>query len=232
MNKLFREIKFRKDCLLGKEYNFPIQREMKIQWAGDHNCGFYIVPELLHDKSVVYSFGVGEDISFDEDLIENFHCEVFAYDPTPRSKDFIQKKKLSPLHFFDVGISDFDGTMDFYFPENNEYVSCSAYNRWGYDEEKRRPIQVPVNKLSTLMEKNHHEQIDLLKMDIEGSEYAVLDDLIKENIPVTQICVEFHHRFEGIGLQKTQKAIKSINKNGFDIVAISDSREEYTFVRR
>ena len=191
------------------------------------NCGFYIVPELLHDKSVVYSFGVGEDISFDEDLIENFHCEVFAYDPTPRSKDFIQKKKLSPLHFFDVGISDFDGTMDFYFPENNEYVSCSAYNRWGYDEQKQKPIQVPVNKLSTLMVKNHHEQIDLLKMDIEGSEYAVLDDLIKENIPVTQICVEFHHRFEGIGLQKTQKAIKSLNKNGFDIVAISDSREEY-----
>lgn len=60
----------------------------------------------------------------------------------------------------------------------------------------------------------------------------MLDDLIKENIPVTQICVEFHHRFEGIGLQKTQKAIKSLNKNGFDIVAISDSREEYTFVRR
>ena len=230
MNRPLCEIKSRKDCLLGKECNFSIQREMKIQWAGDHNCGFYIVPELLHDKSVVYSFGVGEDISFDKDLIENFHCEVFAYDPTPRPKDFIRKKKLSSLHFFDVGISDFDGTMDFYFPENNEYVSCSAYNRWGYDEEKRKPIQVPVNRVSTLMEKNHHEQIDLLKMDIEGSEYAVLDDLIKENIPVTQICVEFHHRFKGIWLQKTKKAIENLNKNGCELVAISETKEEYTFV--
>ena len=232
MNKLFREIKFRKDSLLGKEYNFPIQREMKIQWVGDHNCGFYIVPELLHDKSVVYSFGVGEDISFDEDLIENFHCEVFAYDPTPRSKEFIQKKSLSSFHFSDVGISDFDGTMEFYFPENDEYVSCSTYNRWGYGEQKRRPIQVPVNKLSSLMAKNHHKQIDLLKMDIEGSEYAVIDDLLKESVPVTQICVEFHHRFKGIGIQKTKVAVENLNKNGFDIVAISDSKEEYTFVRR
>ena len=51
-------------------------------------------------------------------------------------------------------------------------------------------------------------------------------------MPVTQICIEFHHRFKGIGLQKTMVAVESLNKNGFDIVAISDSKEEYTFVHR
>ena len=82
------------------------------------------------------------------------------------------------------------------------------------------------------MKKNHHTQIDLLKMDIEGSEYVVLDNLIKENVAVTQICIEFHHRFEGIGLQKTKRAIEDLNKNGFKLVAISDTKEEYTFVHR
>ena len=93
-------------------------------------------------------------------------------------------------------------------------------------------FQVSVNKLSTLMAKNHHKQIDLLKMDKEGSEYVVINDLIEENVPVTQICIEFHHCFKGIGLQKTMVDIESLNKNGFDIVAISDSKEEYTFVYR
>ena len=93
-------------------------------------------------------------------------------------------------------------------------------------------FQVSVNKLSTLMAKNHHKQIDLLKMDKEGSEYVVINDLIEENVPVTQICIEFHHRFKGIGLQKTIVAVESLNKNGFDIVAISNSKEEYTFVHR
>lgn len=186
----------------------------------------------MNDRSVVYSFGVGEDVSFDEDLIENFHCEVFAYDPTSGSKEFIQKKDLSSFHFFDVGISDFDGMLDFYFPENDEYVSCSAYNHWEYDGQKRRPIQVPPNKLSTLMAKNHHKQIDLLKMDIEGSKYVVINDLMEKNITVAKICIESHHRFKGIGLQKTMVAAESLNKNGFDIVAISDSKEEYTFVHR
>lgn len=112
--------------------------------------------------------------------------------------------------FLNVGISDFDGTMDFYFPENDEYVSCSACNHWDYDEQKRRPIQVSVNKLSTLMAKNHHKQIDLLKMDKEGSEYVVINDLIEENVPVTQICIESHHCFKGIGLQKTMVAVESL----------------------
>ncbi len=37
----------------------------------------------------VYSFGVGEGISFDEGLIENFHGGVFAYNPMSRLKDFL-----------------------------------------------------------------------------------------------------------------------------------------------
>ena len=71
-------------------------------------------------------------------------------------------------------------------------------------------FQVSVNKLSTLMAKNHHKQIDLLKMDKEGSEYVVINDLIEENVPVTQICIESHHCFKGIGLQKTMVAVESL----------------------
>ena len=71
-------------------------------------------------------------------------------------------------------------------------------------------FQVSVNKLSTLMAKNHHKQIDLLKMDKEGSEYVVINDLIEENLPVTQICIESHHCFKGIGLQKTMVAVESL----------------------
>jgi len=33
-------------------------------------------------------------------------------------------------------------------------------------------------------------------------------------------------------VKKTKVAVENLNKNGFDIVAISDSKEEYTFVRR
>ena len=192
-----------------------------------------LVVVSLKSNSIVYSFGVGEDISFDEDVIHEFECPVYAYDPTPKSKIFVERKKPSALFkYCDCGIADYDGKMKFYLPENEEYVSCTTYNRWGYDESKKKPIEVDVKKLSTLMQENNHTHIDLLKMDIEGSEYAVIDNILKEKIDIKQICVEVHHRFEGIGIAKTKELVRKLNENGYYIVAISDTKEEYTFVRK
>jgi len=231
MHPFLRKIKFYKDCLNGREHYFPIDIKMNILWAGNKNCGFYIIPELLSDDSIVYSFGIGEDISFDEDIINNYGCNIYAYDPTPKSKDFIHKKTLSPLfHYFDIGIADYDGTTKFYLPENDEYVSCTTYNRWGYDEQEKKPIEVKVKKLSSLMKENNHTEIDLLKMDVEGSEYKVVKDIISSNINIKQICIEVHHRFPDIGINKTKAMVKELRQAGYKLAAVSKSKEEYTFV--
>lgn len=121
--------------------------------------------------------------------------------------------------------------MKFYFPENPEFVSCSNYNRWGYDEKQNAPIIVDVKTLRTIMEENNHTEIDLLKMDIEGSEYAVVNDILNSKIPIRQICIEVHHRFPGIGIGKTKNMVEQLNNCGYKIVAISESKEEYTFLK-
>ena len=38
-----------------------------------------------------------------------------------------------------------------------------------------------------------HDHLDVLKMDIEGAEYAVLDDMLQSDILPDQLLVEFHH---------------------------------------
>src|SRR4051794_18861366 len=40
-------------------------------------------PERLPQPAVVYSFGVGEDISFDVDMAGMFGSQVYMFDPTP-----------------------------------------------------------------------------------------------------------------------------------------------------
>lgn len=225
-------IKRIKDILVGKDCYFPVAVKKHVTWCGLPNAGFYVCLDLLSEQSIVYSVGVGEDISFDEKIIKEKGCEIYAYDPTPKSKLFIERKGVSSLfHFNSVGIADYDGTTKFYLPENDEYVSCSTYNRWGYDENKKKPIVVDVRKLSTLMKENGHTRIDLLKMDVEGSEYAVIDNIIDEKIDICQICVEVHHRFHGIGVRKTKELVKKLNMNGYKIAAVSKTGEEYTFVR-
>jgi hypothetical protein len=127
--KIIKELKFFKDILFHKDVYFQVQIKIEKEWMGSKSCGFYIIPSFLNKDSIVYSFGVGEDISFDEDVITKFRCKVYAFDPTPKSKLFVEKHTNSNKFIFhDYGIADYDGKAKFYLPENPEYVSCTTYN--------------------------------------------------------------------------------------------------------
>lgn len=64
----------------------------------------------LGNLSVVYSFGVGTDASFDLALIERFGVELHAFDPTPRSIEWVQQQTWPEgFVFHPVGIANYDG---------------------------------------------------------------------------------------------------------------------------
>ena len=77
-----------------------------------------------------------------------------------------------------------------------------------------------------------HSKIDVLKMDIEGSEYDVIDDILDYDIEITQIVIEFHERFFSNGKEKSIKLIKSMNKKGYKIFAVSKSYQEISFIKK
>jgi hypothetical protein len=80
------------------------------------------------------------------------------------------------------------------------------------------------------MQRNHHHSIDLLKIDIEGFEYEVLESCLADRIPIQQICVEFHDFFPEISKAKTRGMIRALNAHGFDL--IHRHRHDHTFLRR
>jgi len=232
MNKIISRLKKAAKILMGRELDSRIQVAKQVEWFGITHAGFYVCTENLNENSIVYSFGVGDNIAFDEDLINRFHCNVYGFDPTPKSVEYIKKKKPQRwFKFFEYGISYFDGIIKFYLPKNPDHVSCATFNRWGYDEAKNRPIEVPVKKLSTISKELGHSKINVLKFDIEGSEYDILDDVLSSDLEIDQILIEFHHRFKAIGIDKTKTAIRGLNHAGYKIAAISDTMEEYTFVK-
>lgn len=44
-----------------------------------------IPTKLLANSAICYCVGSGEDISFDTALVEDFGCQVFSFDPTPKA---------------------------------------------------------------------------------------------------------------------------------------------------
>ena len=220
-----------KKVLTGEELWMSPQIKIHTDWFGSKFAGFYVIPSLLNDASIVYSFGVGVDISFDEELIQRFSCTVFAFDPTPQSIHFIEEKTCPPsFHFYPVGLYKFDGNVDFYLPEDPGYISGSIVNHWKPKQKKHR-VSVPVKRFSTIVNELHHATIDLLKMDIEGSEYEVIDDILCSGVEICQLLIEVHHRFDQITNKQTLELIRKLNNAGFKIAAISANRKEYTFAK-
>jgi FkbM family methyltransferase len=194
---------------------------------GREGACWCVCPQDLRASSVVYSFGVGEDISFDLALIERFGLQVQAFDPTPRSIEWLQNQTVPPEFIFHAyGVAGFDGNCAFLPPENPAHVSHSIVAR----ASTRPAIEVAVHRLGTIMKMLGHEQIDLLKMDIEGAEYGVLVDMLACGIPVKQLLVEFHHRWPHLGVEKTKQAIRDLNAVGYRIFSVSPSGEEYGFL--
>ena len=89
-----------------------------------------------------------------------------------------------------------------------------------------------MKSFKDILKMYNHDQIDVLKMDIEGSEYDVIASILNSKIEIGQILIEFHNRFFEDGFSRTKKAIKLLRSSGFELFAISDSKEELSFVKR
>ena len=224
----FRHARRTWQVLRGKSLRQPLQIICKKISLGNDGARWCICPGILGPSSIVYSIGVGEEISFDLELIRRFGVSVHAFDPTPRSIEWLAKQSLpGNFVFHPFGIADFDGHARFLPPLNPDHVSHTLVER----QTPWPVIEVPVCRLSSVMRDLGHERIDLLKMDIEGSEYAVLKDILASRIQVFQLLVEFHHRWPQIGLEKTQQAIRDLNSSGYRIFDVSSCGEEYGFLR-
>jgi len=200
-------------------------------WYGSKYGGYYVCPELLNEKSIIYSFGIGEDISFDKTLINKYNCSVFCFDPTPKSINWMKRQELPEgLHFFEFGIGTKSGLYDFYLPNNPENVSSSAVIQNNIDF--TRKITVKMKSLADICNELGHKHIDILKIDIEGAEYDVIENILSTNISITQLLVEFHDRLVENGITKGKQIIKKLISYNYGIFAVSDSFEEISFINR
>jgi FkbM family methyltransferase len=195
---------------------------------GNEYASWCVFPSALGEHSVVYSFGVGEDISFDLGLIQRFGMQVHAFDPTPRSCKWIRTQSLpEKFVFHNFGIGPVDGSAAFYAPDNPNFVSYSVVARGAGTTEA---VEAPVYSLRTIMGMLGHNRVDLLKMDIEGAEYEVIGDLVASGISVKQLLVEFHHRWPEVGVKKTKEALRALNHAGFRIFDVAPAGSEYSFL--
>jgi len=205
----------------------PEIRILKTRLGSEYG-GWTISPAFLDSSSTVYSFGVGTDISFDLALISRFGCEIHAFDPTPRSIDWLHRQELpDEFQFHNSGLGNIDGLVNLEPPADPAHVSYSLST----SRNSTTTVEsFPVRRLQTIAEDLGHDTIDLLKMDIEGAEYDVVENFLESGIKIGQLLIEFHHRFGREHVARTREAIARLHKAGFLIFDVAPSGEEYSFI--
>jgi FkbM family methyltransferase len=196
----------------------------------------------LNENSIVYSIGVGEDISFDILLSDKYNCNIYLIDPTIRAKihynesinyflnntkftgniqsDYYQqinKKKpnFNKIYYIDIGVWDKKDTLKFYKQYNKNHVSQTLIDgMYGHEYDI-----VNVDTIKNIMTNLNHTNIDLLKLDIEGSEINVLDKMLDDEIYPNYLCVEFDLKLKNKDIKNlTEKLIERLNRCGYTIL--------------
>lgn len=227
---VYRLVKNEADIARGIKLRQSIETYCAYEHYGSTYGGWCVCKDALPKNAIIYSLGIGEDITFDLEMIANINARIFAFDPTPRSAQWIKQQKPSMnFKFYPYAIAGLDGFIDFYPPDDPEHVSYSILPK---TSDYKETMKVPAYKISTLVNKMAHKKIDILKMDIEGAEYDAIDDLFISGLDISQILVEFHHRFPGVGIAKTKEAINKLHKMGYRAFFISKNGEEYSFIKQ
>jgi FkbM family methyltransferase len=165
---------------------WPLSRSVPTVQVGSIDS-WRIVDKHL-DRPFVIAAGVGKNITFEIEVARRWDADVVLLDPTPTGVYTMSRLDVSgsKLRYLAVGLAAKDGVQRFSPPINAEEGSFSIART---DAEI---IEFECRSLQSLLRDSGRNRVDILKMDIEGFEYGVLDRMLRDRLRVDQLCIELH----------------------------------------
>ena len=177
----------------------------------------------------VLSAGVGTGMTFELALAREHGMTVRLFDPSPigcttaaRPENQDPRILFSPL-----GWAGASGDLPFADPEDPADGSFTLPCRL---RAGAPGVAFPCRRVSELLAETGSGACPLLKMDIEGFEYGVLDDILDARLDIRQICLEFHHFLKGVSLLRTYRALWRLRRSGY--VPFHKTFCDYSFLHR
>lgn len=232
LRSIYRKARLRLKSLLGKDVWIPVTQKAPIEHHGSLSCGWPVLRGSIDANSVIYSFGVGEDASFDLSLIREYGCRILAFDPTPKALEYVRREiDDERFEIYPLALADYNGTLDLFLPTKESHVSASLVVS---ERTKGGKFVTDCATLRELMTRNGHRQIDVLKVDIEGAEYRAIGST--ESLAVLsgvhQLLLEFHHWMPPFSVRDTVALCSKLRHAGFEVAWTSSLGHEVLFVNR
>jgi FkbM family methyltransferase len=192
---------------------------------GSSYGGWTLPGNLIEPSWICYMVGAGGDVSVDLDLISRYGVSVRCFDAVA---DYVQRAwedangepRFSAHH---AAIATSDGPIRMQVTHDPGSQSVSAAHL--YDSHSF--IELPGRTLPSLMAELGDERIDLLKLDIEGSEYELLPTLDLPALGVKVFAAQLHHTGS---VADARRLIGGLREQGYEPVSCVPA-VKMTFVR-
>ena len=203
-------------------------------------------PEL--HKSTIISCGLGEHASFDVEFASKYKSKVILVDPTPRSlqhfSEIINRVGLRATSKYlnngeelatSYNLSEISGEsfeiipkalwsenkkLKFYLPPNTEHVSHSILNFQNNYRVDTDHIEVDSITIDQIFATHGLKKIELIKLDIEGAEIEVIEQMLSKKIYPRQILIEYDELLAPSKRSKNriEKCHKKLLETGYKLI--------------
>lgn len=165
-----------------------IQAKRVIPWFRDQGDKTLRLNYDLTEQSVVFDVG-GYMGQWAADIYCKYGCSIFVFEPHPAYAEAIRQKfrNNEKVKVFPFGLSNTNKVL----PLNIDNDSSSVY------KSGRVAVDVKIQRAQQFLEEADVDVIDLMKVNIEGGEFDLLEHLIESNVikKITNLQVQFHDFF-------------------------------------
>ena len=192
----------------------------------------YVYRNIFNQSSVVIDVGCADDADFSVHILDRFDAQVFGVDPTRKHRGALkalEERSEGRFKHLALAVTSTEGGITFH--ESAENQSGSILNdHSNVMTDTITTYDVESVTLKSLIQRIDRTQVDFLKLDLEGAEYDLLNNITSEDLkPFRQIFVEFHHHNTSRTPDETKEIVQSIANFGFSVFSFDD--HNYLFFR-
>lgn len=173
------------------EFIAPAAVDTLVRVGGAYDGGYVIPPWMIAETDVLVSLGVSDNWSFDEHFKRlNPALRIDAYDYSVSRRGFVRRVAMGVAKWL-LGQASLGEVA-------RRVRLLKAYNRFfsgdvrHFEERIHNRVDLPYDvTLGTVFARTDSRRI-FLKVDIEGSEYRIVDDILAHADRVVGMVIEFH----------------------------------------
>ena len=193
---------------------------------GSIDDGGYVVPtETVKSSNSLISFGISDNWDFEKDFLRKSSAYVYAYDNSIDSDFWLSKFKKDLIKFLQLKIFKPKKIYKmFQYIDFIIFFKINKKNKFYLNKIGNCEDCLSLNKI--IKDSFNNEDKLFLKVDIEGYEYDILEDIILNKDKIQGLVIEFHEVTKNLN-----KIIDFINKLNTELYLVHIHANNYTVKR-